>query len=284
RLVQNNPELNLNPGDMLLLEACEQDPGIPLRHVVRLKTVQANTTDVEVTWDAEDALPFDLPVKRKGESLALAVAHGNIVIADHGESHHSELDDPDPAAMTYRPVLPEGPLTRAESLSPDFTDPRRHDLFTSAAGLMRRDIRAALPSITLDGDGDKWTPCHDLLESSGTEASFVVETENNGITHLRFGDGIYGRCPTPGTAFSASYRVGNGRTGNVGSEIICRVERKLGDGWVGIDGVAIINPLPATGGDDPELPEQVRLFAPQAFRRQLRAINADDYAARAQSF
>ncbi len=40
------------------------------------------------------------------------------------------------------------------------------------------------------------------------------------------------------------------------------------------------NPLPATGGVDPEPIEDVRLFAPHVFRSRLeRAITADDYAA-----
>ena len=46
----------------------------------------------------------------------------------------------------------------------------------------------------------------------------------------------------------------------------------------GIDGVR--NPLPAAGGVDPETVEDVRRFAPEAFRTQERAVTADDYARR----
>jgi predicted phage baseplate assembly protein len=45
---------------------------------------------------------------------------------------------------------------------------------------------------------------------------------------------------------------------------------------------AVTNPLPATGGTDPEPLDQVRLYAPQAFRTQERAITAADYAIAAQ--
>ena len=38
------------------------------------------------------------------------------------------------------------------------------------------------------------------------------------------------------------------------------------------------NPLPATGGVDPESVEEVRRFAPVAFRTQERAVTAEDYA------
>ena len=37
------------------------------------------------------------------------------------------------------------------------------------------------------------------------------------------------------------------------------------------------NPLPAVGGVDPEAMEQVRQFAPQAFRVQERAVTPADY-------
>ena len=47
---------------------------------------------------------------------------------------------------------------------------------------------------------------------------------------------------------------------------------------------SVRNPLAAQGGLDPELADEVRLFAPQAFRTQERAINAADYAARAQCY
>jgi predicted phage baseplate assembly protein len=38
------------------------------------------------------------------------------------------------------------------------------------------------------------------------------------------------------------------------------------------------NPLPAVGGTDPEPIERVRLYAPQAFRKQERAVLVSDYA------
>jgi len=41
----------------------------------------------------------------------------------------------------------------------------------------------------------------------------------------------------------------------------------------------VANPLPARGGTDPESIEQVRLYAPQAFRSQRRAVVPADYAA-----
>jgi predicted phage baseplate assembly protein len=80
----------------------------------------------------------------------------------------------------------------------------------------------------------------------------------------------------PTESLDAVYRVGNGRSGNVGAETITQVVTDV-EGIVGVR-----NPLPARGGRDPELLEQVRLYAPQAFRVQERAVTEADYAAVAQ--
>jgi hypothetical protein len=277
-LVQTSPNLSLKVGDILIFEALGQNSAASLKHAVRLTEVEQGGAPgfVQIRWHADDALPFRLPVLLNGEPLAMA--YGNIVLADHGEWHRGDnLNDTPAEGTPYRPYLTKGPLTCTESYPLDFTT-EGNSIVTSAAGLMHTDPSKALPIINLGGDGDVWLPCSDLLESGCTDPAFVVETDNNGNTRLRFGDGTYGRLPAYGVSFTADYRIGNGLAGNVGVDMLNIIE------GAGTGGIKISNPLPAQGGKDPELSEEVRLFAPQAFRRQLRAINADDYAARAQEF
>jgi predicted phage baseplate assembly protein len=100
----------------------------------------------------------------------------------------------------------------------------------------------------------------------------VVEVESDGIAHLRFGDDERGRQPVEGSQFNAAYRVGNGRTGNLGAEAIARVVAT----FPGVHQVR--NPLAATGGVDLESLERIRLDAPEAFRIQERAVTEADYA------
>jgi hypothetical protein len=267
----------LAPGAFLMLKV-RADPGaVPLHHVVRL-TAAAEGRDplngqkiVEVAWGAEDALPACWA----GKPAATACA--NVVLADHGDASEATDLGVLPERVSSRLKLGAGPLTYAEALPADLAEPARAEALTSATALMRRDARAALPAIGLHGEGTDWQASSDLL-ASGVEAAFVVESEHDGGAYLRFGDGVYGRRPTTRSSFSAHYRVGNGRAGNVAPEAICRVTGF--EAW----GVRVRNPLSATGGEDPEPAEQVRLFAPQAFRRQERAITADDYAARAKDF
>jgi hypothetical protein len=121
-----------------------------------------------------------------------------------------------------------------------------------------------------------WIPQPDLLGSGPDDRHFVVEIDNDGVAHLRFGDDEFGQRPSPGAVFFATYRVGNGVGGNVGADAISHlVSRSL----LGGPTIQVRNPLPATGGVNPEPMAEAKLYAPSLFRRQLeRAIIADDYA------
>ena len=122
-----------------------------------------------------------------------------------------------------------------------------------------------------------WSVERDLLESGPTDLEFVVEIDDNGYAHLRFGDGNCGYQPDAGTMFQANYRVGNGTAGNVGAETITYIV--LRDETLSGPNILPRNPLAATGGTDPEPIENVKFYAPYAFQDQLeRAITADDYA------
>jgi predicted phage baseplate assembly protein len=138
----------------------------------------------------------------------------------------------------------------------------------------------ALPQILLKSEAPglerSWTPQRDLLASPPDALDFVVETESNRRAVLRFGDGQHGLRPHPGETFSGTYRIGNGTQGNIGAESI--------EHLVSTDPAIrrVRNPMPASGGVDPESLEHVRRFAPFAFRIQERAVTQDDYAAAAQ--
>ena len=132
-----------------------------------------------------------------------------------------------------------------------------------------------------DNPAWRWEPRADLLGSDWQDQHFVVETDDEGVAHLRFGDGEMGARPAPGTHFRAHYQIGNGVAGNVGAETITYVvcPTPLGPGLI----ESVGNPLPAVGGKEPEPVMEAKLTAPSAFRQVLqRAVSADDYAAIAQ--
>ena len=129
----------------------------------------------------------------------------------------------------------------------------------------------------------RWWPAPDLLgEDSDRRRLFVVEIDDEGRAHLRFGEGEAARAPEPGAELSATYRTSNGAAGNVGAEaishLVFRHQTDLG-GAVRL----VRNPLPARGGVAPEPTDEVRIFAPGAFRKVLRrAITPEDYGSLAE--
>jgi hypothetical protein len=309
----NDPQLDLQIGDVILFEevispstGLVADADTTRRHAVRLTEVvmEDSTGDplvdplhdtpiAEISWDAEDALPFPLCVSAKIETetgqkliLDLSVARGNIVLADHGQTIANESlgkIGSDAAGRLVQPVLQNAPLTQQAHARDRFGELVRDAenetvVFNPQApadSAFRWQIRDTLPAIQLIENGDTtrpWLPRHDLLASNRFDLHFTVEVDNNGLAHLRFGDGFHAAMPKPDSTFEAIYRVGSGTSGNVGAEAIHRVVLPV----AGIQ--AVRNPLPASGGTEPESMEQVRQYAPQAFRVQERAVTAEDYA------
>jgi hypothetical protein len=176
-------------------------------------------------------------------------------------------------------VLPDAPLTWAEPLPPH----------APVCRLLARDPRQALPQLAVHGGALadvlvagapdprwRWQPRYDLLASGPDDRHFVVETDDDGAAHLRFGDGVLGAQPQAGDFFRAASRIGNGPAGNAGHDSIVWLALKSG---VLSAELQPRNPLPASGGTAPESLAEVKLYAPGAFRaKPLRAIVADDYA------
>ena len=313
RATLKNVGLALQPGDLLLFEEiCSPDTGLAVdadpthRHVVRLETVKLGPAIkdpldkqliAEITWRTEDALPFPLCLNArievgnaKAKLTTIAVARGNIVLADHGRTVTDGTLDPAtvPAAGNYRPTLPLADLT--------FAAPYDHsaiivkDDLTGAIETVEPAVNAfaftaggALPAIVLADSDETWLPQRDLLASDRFAAEFVVEMETGGVAQLRFGDDQLGKRPTPGTEFALTFRTGGGTAGNLGAEALRHV---FADALTFPPGsiTAVRNPLPARGGTAPESFDKVRQFAPQAFRRQERAVTEADWAEVAQRF
>lgn len=273
-----------------------------------LDPIYDNQPVVEIEWAAEDALKFPLCLSTIGPApdcellIDVSVARGNVVLVDHGYWVEN------PEALGKVPVkrsivncegvndctdttlevgklkslpLKKTPLTYSQPLP---------DIKTPASKMLTQDPRKALPEIMLinpekvsriDYPGQlttkeltTWQPRFDLLASGPLDWDFVVEIDNDGCSHLRFGDGIHGRMPQPEPEkeLYAYYRVGNGPGGNVGAEAINRVVTKAG-----IE-LKVRNPLPAQGGVAAEPMEHVKLFAPGTFLTELRrAVTPEDY-------
>lgn len=313
RATLKNVGLALQPGDLLLFEEiCSPDTGLAVdadpthRHVVRLETVKLGPAIkdpldqqliAEITWRTEDALPFPLCLTArievgdaKAKLTTVAVARGNILLADHGRTVTDGALDPAtvPAVGNYRPTLPLADLTFAAPY--DHSAVVVKDDLTGAIETVEPAVNAfaftaggALPAIVLADSDETWLPQRDLLASDRFAAEFVVEMETGGVAQLRFGDDQLGKRPTAGTEFALTFRTGGGTAGNLGAEALRHV---FADALTFPPGsiTAVRNPLPARGGTAPKSFDQVRQFAPQAFRRQERAVTEADWAEVAQRF
>ena len=227
---------------------------------------------VEVEWAIEDALPFALAIAREvdgDERVGLAVARANMALVDHGRTIIDEVLAP-VSRVTYRPMLAQYPVTHT-AVRPESS----HQPVKSArAMLLDREDRALAQVRLAENTHDflSWSARFDLLGSDAQDRNFAVEVDDDGRAQLRFGDGQNGRRPIEGRTLRATYRVGNGRAGDIPAEAISHVVGA--PVWV----EHVSNPLPAIGGLDPEPLEQVRQLAPHAFRRQERAVTVEDYA------
>lgn len=178
-----------------------------------------------------------------------------------------------------------GPVVASEEL--ELLDARS---LGPASAAIRQDVRASLANVGVchvpsDDDelrkhlGDEracWEPRRSLLESGPRERHFVAEVDDEGRAHLRFGDGENGRSPDPGEHMRATYRIGNGPSGNVGADSVRYVVFR--NKFKGV-GLTARNPLPAHGGTAPESVADVKALAPGAVRKDLqRAVIAQDYA------
>ncbi|MGH7516515.1 MAG: putative baseplate assembly protein [Gemmatimonadales bacterium] len=265
----------------------------------RLQGFRAGDTPLpllRVVWRRADALRFPLCLSARipGQDplLNVSVARGNIVLADHGRTIRLQSANGDfapqlpvPPDKRYRFRLPRGPLTMQCQPDDVSYDPAAATLLTPRPDLTC-GVREAKPAIALLIDfptdpGQLWEPVPDLLDSSEFSRHFTVEVDDEGRPTIRFGDDEYGARPVGATAFTAVYRIGNGRAGNVGAEALAHaVQPTVAPLWPVVQFVR--NPLAAQGGTDPESIEEVRQLAPAAFRaEQFRAVVEADYTAAA---
>jgi hypothetical protein len=242
---------------------------------------------LRVTWRRVDALKFPLclsaRIPGRNPLINISVARGNMVLADHGRTIEEQFvpKTPVPADKIFRFRLRIGPLTM--QCQPDTV---KYNLTTARIVTPRTDLTCAVrktkPAIALlidfpGGSRQLWEPVPDLLSSPESAPHFTVEVDNDGRPMVRFGDDEYGKRPVGATAFSAVYRIGNGRAGNVGAEALAHaVQPTVAPLWPAIQ--RIRNPLAAQDGTDTETIEAVCQFAPAEFRaEQFRAVVEADY-------
>jgi hypothetical protein len=116
-----------------------------------------------------------------------------------------------------------------------------------------------------------WTEVQSFYGQAPDARVFVTREDANHQTHVIFGDGVNGaRLPTGTNNVVATYRTGSGQSAPPAGTLttIVQPQPRL---------QAILNPIAAGGGSDPDPPGQIQRYAPQSVLTLGRAISADDY-------
>jgi hypothetical protein len=314
------PGYDFRPGQALLIETASNDSiDPPLRQVVHLLKAGDprgswaqevfdelfNLTVTRIRWEAADALTA-------ARDLARTTVSGNIALATQGRTvtesfaigvsqsslpQAIERAGPSPAAAPdmadIRPAirlytLAKSPLTWLPPAAGDST------------ALPRPEIQiATVPAPAAGSPDGTWSWFKSLLEAGpfdngftldpasyralgrNSDSSTAYEYDGGAGDTIRFGDGVFGSNPDPGTQFAVAYRFGVGAAGNVATGAVSQL-----DPVVAATGRfrSVTNIFPATGGADAQSLQSVQRLAPQQFRTvMLRAVLPADYAAAAET-
>lgn len=221
-------------------------------------------TAAELVMIADVTADAILPGDRLHTTLTLAGAgleyryvrstvkiNANVVEATHGETRQETLGGGDGSRAFQSFTLKQAPLTYTSA--------------PTAAG--------AESTLEVRVNDLLWHEKESLLDAGPSGRAYVTRTDDDGSTTIVFGDGQTGaRLPTGAENVKAVYRSGIGEPGNVGAGRITLLQTKP----LGVDKVD--NPLPATGGADPESRDAARANAPLTTMALDRLVSVQDYA------
>lgn len=228
------------PGVFLTIPAYDDDPT-----VAEIATLDR----LEDTSPSRTRLVFSRALAHVYDRMALAI-HGNVAEAAHGEGATEILGAGDPAVPFQKFVLGQAPVT--------------HRLASTPTGVES--------TLSVRVDGVEWQEMPDLYDRGAEAQVYRTVLTDDGQTIVEFGDGVSGARPAPGRDnIVARFSRGLGRAGNLrAGQLAMPLDRPLGLRDV-------INPLPATGGADPEAAEDARRNVPLYTRTLGRVVSITDY-------
>jgi len=118
----------------------------------------------------------------------------------------------------------------------------------------------------------EWSEVRSFYGQSGSANVFITKEDEQGRTHVIFGDGQNGACPPTGASIVADYRYGSGAAAPAAGSLSVILKPLPGL-------KAIRNPVQVGGGGDPDPKDQVREYAPRSVLSFGRAVSVDDFVA-----
>jgi hypothetical protein len=193
------------------------------------------------------ALDQDLLHEYDPSSVTL---NANAVAAIHGESRSEILGSGNGGASYQQFILKQPPLTYVSASTP-----------TGVASTLQVRVNGML-----------WTETPWLAGRGPTDTVYTTQIDHQGNTVVEFGDGSENgaRLPTGQNNVTAKYRQGIGSAGNLrAGQITTLLSRPAGV-------QAVINPIAASGGGDPESLDSARRNVPFTTRALDRIVSLED--------
>lgn len=272
-----------------LLRLLPLDGALP--RAQRLQDPVTGAWFVRVNWLADDALTQNYCFVSDCAGVLvreLTQFHGNLLRVTQGRPHETVFQPPGSALEAdddnrLRRLSHAHTTLRQRQRGPLRVDDATVCVLPEAAGVLAYRATPAdgitpprsTLQVTVDGFDAAWEERIDLVLSEDDDEHFIVETHENGVSQLRFGNGVNGRALPAGARVTAQFRSGQGVAGNVGADVLTTATNAalLLRVW---------NPFDVTDGRAPEAAADLLRRAPEAYRRvQLRAVTLADYAARA---
>jgi len=202
--------------------------------------------------------------------------NANVAPASHGDSRQMRLQNIGSAGQGDGSQLLAQPEAQGSgdgsATFQSFTLKQAPLTYVSAA-----NASGAETTLQLSVSGVAWQEVSSLYGTSADARIFTTRRADDGTVTLRFGDGLTGaRLPTGVENVQAVYRVGIGAPGNLDAgQLNLLLTPQLGL-------KSVTNPVPATGGTDPEPFDRARRNAPLTvltLERIVSLVDFEDFAA-----
>jgi len=176
--------------------------------------------------------------------------NANVAVVTHGQSVSEIMGSGNASAPNQSFTLKHSPLTYVQAPTPTGRQSTLQVLVNGVA----------------------WTEVDGLYAATPSQQVFDVLNQSDGSADVLFGDGDEGALlPTGQNNLLANFRIGLGSSGNVpAGTLTTLIDRPLG-----VTGVT--NPEAATGGQQPQSPDDISDRAPLSVLTLGRAVSLSDY-------
>ena len=219
----------------------------------------------------QDATGAGVPVK------VTDAGSGDVFVADPG-TPSSATPLSKPLAVPLQLLFNLVPVTRGKTVPSEVLGSGNAALASQSFTLAKspltyhRTTSGIESTLTVTVDNIEWHEVPSFYNQAATAPVFVVtRSPDQTVTTVTFGDGVNGaRLPSGTGNVVARYRYGSGAASPPAGQLttISQPQPNLG---------SIKNPVPVSGGADPQSPSDVRTAAPASVITFGRAISASDY-------